>query len=279
MMSGASSIKFFGKILCSQKDYWVAQGTLNVQEQMPINPIQELRGKGVNETVFWVTHDLMNDWVQLPDAQPEHLICAKLIKKQLTGNLNAPVDSQPPFPFKERHLLRAQLARIQHATQICPAKTYEIDEESGAVKFAEEGPDLGTEALKSLEAWSHYPPLILQAGRCTHPEPDIADEEAKTAAIEALNTSDPTVDRFKTLNEDKQVNGMDNWTSKVCGDLQSYNKVGGEGTISYAVNVLSSVRWPGSVTVAKGGQYASIYVGDTIQRGGPFFNPTEPPEV
>ena len=63
MMTGASSIKFFGKILCTQKDYWVAQGTLNMQEQAPINPIQELRGKGVNETVFWVTHNLMNDWV------------------------------------------------------------------------------------------------------------------------------------------------------------------------------------------------------------------------
>jgi len=71
MMSGASSIKFFGKILCTNRDYWVAQGTLNVQEQKPSNPIQELRGKGVNETVFWVTHNLMNDWVQLPDAQPE----------------------------------------------------------------------------------------------------------------------------------------------------------------------------------------------------------------
>lgn len=72
---------------------------------------------------------------------------------------------------------------------------------------------------------------------------------------------------------------MDNWTSKVCGDLQNYNKIGGEGTVSYAVNVISSVRWPGAVTVAKSGQYASIYIGDTIKRGDPFFNPTEPPEV
>ena len=43
-------------------------------------------------------------------------VAAKLIKKQLSGDLNAGVDSQPPFPYKERHLLRAQLARIQHAT-------------------------------------------------------------------------------------------------------------------------------------------------------------------
>lgn len=221
----------------------------------------------------------MSDWIQLPDAQPEHIMCAKLVKKQLTGDLNASVDSQPLFPFKERNLLRAQLARIQHATQICPAKTYEIDEETNAVKFSEEGPDLSTDALKSLEAWCHYPPVILNAGRCTHPEPDIADEEARNDAIAKLNETDPPVDRFKALNEDKQMMGMDNWTVKACGDLQQYNKLGGEGTVSYAVNVISSVRWPGSVTVAKGGQYASIYIGDTIKRGDPFFNPTEPPEV
>lgn len=38
---------------------------------------------------------------------------------------------------------------------------YEIDEETTAVKFSEEGPDVSTEALKSLEAWSHYPQIIL----------------------------------------------------------------------------------------------------------------------
>lgn len=138
---------------------------------------------------------------------------------------------------------------------------------------------MSTDALKALEAWCHYPQVILNAGRCSHPEPNIADEEARNEAIAKLNETDPAVDRFKGLNEDKQVSGMDNWTSKVCGDLQQYNKLGGEGTVSYAVNVISSVRWPGSVTVAKSGQFASIYVGDTINRGGPFFNPTEPPEV
>jgi hypothetical protein len=26
------------------------------------------RGKGVNSTVFWVTHDIKGDWIQLPDS-------------------------------------------------------------------------------------------------------------------------------------------------------------------------------------------------------------------
>ena len=63
----------------------------------------------------------------------------------------------------------------------------------------------------------------------------------------------------------------------MCGDNQTYTV--GEGTKSYAVNVIKSMRWPGAVTVAKGGQYCNIYVGDAIKQGDAFFNPTKPPDV
>lgn len=70
------------------------------------------------------------------------------------------------------------------------------------------------------------------------------------------------------------------WLSKVSGDTQQYNKdKGGEGTNSYAVNIIRSLRWPGAVTVSKGGKFCSIYVGDGIKSGDSSFNPTEPPEV
>jgi hypothetical protein len=55
-------------------------------------------------------------------VQPEHIKDAKLIVRRLTGNLNADIelvnsfkgnlDNKTPYSFKERHLLRAQLARI-----------------------------------------------------------------------------------------------------------------------------------------------------------------------
>lgn len=47
------------------------------------------------------------DWIQLPDAKPEHCQVARVIKHVFTGNLNATIDTCPPFPGKERHLLRA----------------------------------------------------------------------------------------------------------------------------------------------------------------------------
>lgn len=45
------------------------------------------------------------------------------------------------------------------------------------------------------------------------------------------------------------------------------------------MNVIKSLRWPGAITVQKGGVFCSIYVGDGIKKGDTSFNPTEPPEV
>ena len=62
-MSGAKSLKFFGKIYGTQRDYWVAQGVLDFVEEEPTNPLQEARGVGVNANVYWVTDSLLADWV------------------------------------------------------------------------------------------------------------------------------------------------------------------------------------------------------------------------
>lgn len=90
----------------------MAEGKLDFEEEENEDPEVESRGKGVNSSVFWVTDSLVNDWIQLPDAHPDHLKTAKLIKHVFSGNLNASINSSPPFPGKERHFLRAQLARI-----------------------------------------------------------------------------------------------------------------------------------------------------------------------
>ena len=68
---------------------------------------------------------------------------ARQIKHIFSGNLNATIDTNPKFPGKERHLLRAQLARIFAATALAPKGLFVMEEaeEEGAVvepKFAEE---------------------------------------------------------------------------------------------------------------------------------------------
>lgn len=44
-------------------DYWVAQGKLPFEEEASTDTIQEKRQEGVNSVVYWVTDDLLGDWV------------------------------------------------------------------------------------------------------------------------------------------------------------------------------------------------------------------------
>ena len=172
--------------------------------------------------VFWVTDNLLNDWIQLPDCKPEHIVMARMFKHVFSGDLNATVECNPSFKGKERHLLRATLARIFSATCIVPKGLYEIVEEEDKapeMKFAEEAPDMGTEALRSLEQWSNLYPIILQNGRTSHKKPEGMDEEAWAEQLAGLQESDKTEERFRDLAQHEKIAGMETaWISKVAGD-------------------------------------------------------------
>ena len=101
-----------------------------------------------------------------------------------------------------------------------PKGLYEIDEESSTQKFAEEWSIPSTDELKSLEIWGHAHPVILQAGRIVHMADPKLSEEEKEEYFAKLIEQDPTVDRFRGLNEDAPIAGLETaWLSKVVGDL------------------------------------------------------------
>ena len=198
-----------------------------------------------------MTDNLLNDWIQLPDCRPEHIQQARKIKHIFSGDLNAEVDTNPSFEGKERHLLRATLARIFHATAIVPKGLFNIDDETQEVKFSEEFAFPKTDELRDIKNWSNVHPIILNAGRCTHVPPNVPEDDLP-AAMEELEAKDPTVARFgeASIGDHTLFPGeQPSWISKVVGDTQQYTE-GGEGeTISYAINVIKSLRWPGAVTV------------------------------
>ena len=111
--------------------------------------------------------------------------------------------------------------------------------------------------------------MILKAGTTTHILPSAWSEEKKEEELAKLETDDKTEERFRGINEHNPIAGMETaWLSKVVGDTQQYNQLPPkEGTTTYAVNVIRSLRWPGAVTVAKGGKFASVYVGYGLKRG------------
>ena len=102
--------------------------------------------------------------------------------------------------------MRATLARIFHATAICPKGLFALDEESNEPKFAEEFQFPKTDELKALAAWGNVHGIILQAGRTTHLLTNVPEEELE-AAKEELEAKDPTVERFRGLEEHKLFDG------------------------------------------------------------------------
>ena len=235
--------------------------------------------------VFWVTNNLLNDWIQLPDCRPQDIRQARLIKHVFSGDLNAEVDTNPNFVGKERHFLRATLARIFHGTAIVPKGMLNPpDEENPEVKFAEEWAFPKTEELKDLANWGNTYPVLLKAGRTKHLPPEGVPEEELQGAIDDLEAKDPTVERFRAISEHAPFGtgegAQPSWISKVVGDQQQYTLEGAEGeNYTFAVNVIKSLRWPGAVTVSKAGKCTSVYVGFGLKKGDPSYNPTEPPNV
>lgn len=107
------------------------------------------------------------------------------------------------------------------------------------------------------------------------PQPEEWNAEDELAK---LKDADPQVEqlRLSAINSEAEA---PLWEVKQSGDLQPYNLLSGEGTESYAAVVLTNKNWPGSVTVAHFGAYASVYVGYGVKAGGHAFSPIEPPDV
>jgi len=74
-LSGASKLRFSGKIMGTERDYWIVCGEL--KQTSDTDPGCEPHGTGCNSAVFWVTDNLLHDWVQLPDVRPEHIIASR----------------------------------------------------------------------------------------------------------------------------------------------------------------------------------------------------------
>jgi hypothetical protein len=285
--TGASELRFWGKFLAREKDYYVAEGRLPfvVHEDIARPRDFEPRGTGVNSLTYWVTDSVFQEWVELPDVTPEQLQVSRLIKKILTGRLDADVKSYPQFPGKERHLLRTQIARITHANVLVPKGLLSVNEEDpNKLDYDEEFAVPGTEELLSLESWGHLHAGIVLAGRLSHMMPEVqpGSEEDPEEMKAKLEEEDPPIERLRAANEDDPFPNTEQsaWLSKIVGHNQVYaSKPPGEGSQNYGVGVISSLRWPGATTVFKGGRWANLYIGYGLKSGVTSFNPVFPPDV
>ena len=112
LKTGATNLRFWGKIYGTEKDYYIAEGKAEA-EQDPDNPDEdkgptfEPRGTGINEFAYWVTDSSLSEWKSLPDLLPGDVRATRMIKVLFTGNLERDIITNPYFFGKEKHYLRA----------------------------------------------------------------------------------------------------------------------------------------------------------------------------
>jgi len=258
------SVRFFGKVLGTGADYYVAEATYmeppeeeEPEEGAPAPPVPlEAAGVGCNACVYFVTNDPSLEWTVLPNVTPAQVSASVLIRKYMTGSLTADVRAYPPFPGKEKEYLRAQIARIVHATTLCPKDKYILEgdvAEDGSYRDTTVGPaDTEAEGYVALTGsamadpsnWCAYYAGILAIGRTTNmpvEEEEGDEEEAKPAKP----APEPEAKPLTPITPSE-------WS------VQMVSQMGGADVV-----VARSFRWPGaySASVLKEDKMANLYIG------------------
>jgi len=280
----AKDIRFWGKIYGTERDYYVVEGSGEAGEEEERPADFEKKGEGINQFTYWVTDSSFSPWVELPDITPDQLKVARKVRKLFTGNLNAPIISNPHFPGKEKDLLRAQIARITHSTSVEPRGLHKLTEENPLEIENEEEPTyLQTHQLKDLNNWVHTLPGVLKCGRVVHMDPEVPDDA--DIDIEILKAKqieqDPFEERLKSLAKDREVPGLGRaWVHRYVGDVQEYTeKVPKKGKCTFAVNVFKSLWWPGTMIVQQNEKWMHFYVGYGLKVETERVYPIHPPTV
>ncbi|RLN67729.1 hypothetical protein BBP00_00001438 [Phytophthora kernoviae] len=245
---GTVTLRFWGKILGRGADYYVAEGELPTAYE-PEDPEAEEGATGVNKLTYWVMKDNgAYQWVQLPPVRREEILAARLLRRYVRCDLEAPVLGHPPFPGLEKNYLRAQIARISAGTVLCPAGYFQESEE-GEITPAEELEIKSAAELADLGSWTHFTKEInARYGRMTPMPPQTnADGE------EVPREGEEFAPALRMLNEDKPSSWR---VDRLPATIQP--SVG-------EVAVVRSLTWPGAVSIAVGKKFLNIYVGHGVK--------------
>ena len=230
----------------------------------------EEKGSGVNKFTYFVTENSFSQWKKLPSLAPRHIEAARSVKILFTGDLERPIISNPFFFGKEKHYLRAQIARISHSTLICPAVSKKLAEESER-DIVDNDPEEGelilpnTSQMAHPDKWVHENASILNCNRTQHLDPpeeppeDFEGEYDVDQARKQIEAQDPFEPRLKPISKDCQMKmatrsiKQPSWIVRMMGDKTEYkdesqgNKPNAS-TLCYGCVVVRSLVWPGAFT-------------------------------
>ncbi|OQV13920.1 putative Radial spoke head protein 6-like protein A [Hypsibius exemplaris] len=248
--------------------------------------VKEPSGSGINRNSYYVATKLDGTWVRLPPATPDQIIISRKIHRGFTGDLKAKVSTFPVFPGVEANYLRAQIARISAATQICPEGYYMLDGEEDFEQGAAppfnllNNPQYKPPAFQDLsqphmKVWMHCGQYILRQGRtffydafeANRDEDEDEDEDERVRQpkypvwypekadwYEPENTVPPPL---CSVMNDAAIEGCTPWSLHF----------GSKTFPSHSFIVARSNLWPGANTILhdQGKSFFNIYFGNGLK--------------
>ena len=199
-----ATVRFFGKFFGISADYYVFETTLKepadaAEEADGVVPTEV--GTGVNGFTYFVTTNLGDPCIKLPDVTPQQLKDSRFIKKYLTGDLSSEVSAYPTYPGKEAVYLRAQIARISATTTLCPSGCFQLGEDDTVEKNEEYAP--AAPSTMDVSSWCHRYPHIKKQGRCTVFVPEVPEGEDAPEPTEEESEVGPPM--LASIAEDEQI--------------------------------------------------------------------------
>ena len=278
--SGATKVDFWGKIYTSSSDYFVLKVKVepkDEEEEKEITEDHEIEGTGINTNIFYVSKNLLDNksWCKLPLITSNQMRQARKMKYIFSGDLEKKIVSSPTFDGLEKHLLKAQIVRIDNSTCLMPKGEYlikkEDEEEIDLSNFVEiekeeEPKKKDLNFFWDLENWTHFSSNILKQGRLVHqelkyPEDDETEDEEREKIKKYAVSLDPYEERLKSITKDK-CEGLDKcWDFKFFGNKNITTHPFLNKNISETVFMIKSFVWPGFYLFCKDGYFFTRYFG------------------
>jgi len=285
-VEAANSMRFWGKICGTQADYYIAEAE-NEAIEIPEEFADVMENEqGSNKHSYWVCSFPGAAWEKLELLHPAQVVAARKLKKFFTGNLNAKVTGYPPFSvkkstgeiitWKERHLLRAQIARISSACVLSPAGVFERDEDDPVTMAAAEPsedakPIENTDFISDLENWRHHHLENNKLGRCLK-KPDAETEDGDIIVDKDAPLQKPALEPILEAGYCDNIGSIsDCWAIRKCNNVIAVRNLNWPGAVA-----LGWAPLPGTPNVWR---FGNVYVGYGTKFAPKPYTPPAPPTL
>lgn len=252
----------------------------------------EIIGTALNRKSYFVINDPTDNWIELPIVTPKQIDVCRKIKKYFTGDLESEIFSFPLFPGREKHLLRATIARITSGTYIAPTGYYrkqtkrdlglQLGVEEEEEEFDEEDEELDNDVvilnedykphnlqdLKHPLNWVHVRPNILPQGRIKffNMAKELKEFQRQQRLLEGYEEEEQ-MEEEEEIDEEEEPPPGPALLDSIANDKTTeniYNWTLRFSSIHNQMNRMVLVKsnlWPGSFTFSYENFTDSIYIG------------------